>query len=401
MAAFDAERGGVVSAGGVGFDISCGVRTLHTGLKREDIEAVKKPLADTLFHKIPAGVGSTGRIRLERQEMDEMLSGGAAWAVQHGFGQREDLERIEEHGSMRGARPEEVSDHAKKRQRDQMGTLGSGNHYLEVQQVTEIYDVEAAAAFNLTAGDIVVSIHCGSRGLGHQLGTEFLKRMAINASEYGIELPDRELACAPIDSPVGRSYLGAMRAAINCALANRQIITHLAREAFSTVLPQARLSLLYDVSHNTCKVEEHAINGRPTRLFVHRKGATRAFGPGHADLPEALRKIGQPVLIGGSMGTASYILVGTKQDESLPFSSSCHGAGRAMSRHQAKRKWQGRNLVDDLAGAGILIRSRSMRGVAEEAPGAYKDVSAVVDAADHAGLSRKVARLGPLVCVKG
>ncbi len=401
VAAFDAERGGVVSAGGVGFDISCGVRTLHTGLKREDIEAVKKPLADALFHKIPAGVGSTGRIRLERQEMDEMLSGGAAWAVQHGFGQREDLERIEEHGSMRGARPEEVSDHAKKRQRDQMGTLGSGNHYLEVQQVTEIYDAEAAVAFNLTAGDIVVSIHCGSRGLGHQLGTEFLKRMAINASEYGIELPDRELACAPIDSPVGRSYLGAMRAAINCALANRQIITHLAREAFSTVLPQARLSLLYDVSHNTCKVEEHAINGRPTRLFVHRKGATRAFGPGHADLPEALRKIGQPVLIGGSMGTASYILVGTKQGEALSFSSSCHGAGRAMSRHQAKRKWQGRKLIDDLAGSGILIRSRSMRGVAEEAPGAYKDVNAVVDAADHAGLSRKVARLGPLVCVKG
>ncbi|MEE8215956.1 MAG: RtcB family protein, partial [Acidiferrobacterales bacterium] len=291
--------------------------------------------------------------------------------------------------------------HAKKRQRDQMGTLGSGNHYLEVQQVTEIYDAEAAAAFNLTAGDIVVSIHCGSRGLGHQLGTEFLKRMAVNASEYGIELPDRELACAPIDSPVGRSYLGAMRAAINCALANRQIITHLAREAFSKVLPQARLSLLYDVSHNTCKVEEHAVNGRPTRLFVHRKGATRAFGPGHADLPEALRKIGQPVLIGGSMGTASYILVGTKQGEALPFSSSCHGAGRAMSRHQAKRKWQGRKLVDDLAGSGILIRSRSMRGVAEEAPGAYKDVSAVVDVADHAGLSRKVARLKPLVCVKG
>jgi tRNA-splicing ligase RtcB len=401
VAAFDAERGGVVSAGGVGFDISCGVRTLHTGLKREDIEAVKKPLADALFHKIPAGVGSTGRIRLEREEMDEMLSGGAAWAVQRGFGQREDLERIEEHGSMRGARPEEVSDHAKKRQRDEMGTLGSGNHYLEIQHVTEIYDAEAAAAFNLTAGDIVVSIHCGSRGLGHQLGTEFLKRMAINASEYGIELPDRELACAPIDSPLGRSYLGAMRAAINCAFANRQIITHLAHEAFSKVLPQARLSLLYDVSHNTCKVEEHAIDGRPTRLFVHRKGATRAFGPGHADLPEALRKIGQPVLIGGSMGTASYILVGTKQGEALSFSSSCHGAGRAMSRHQAKRKWQGRKLVDDLAGSGILIRSRSMRGVAEEAPGAYKDVSAVVDAADHAGLSRKVARLEPLVCVKG
>ncbi len=401
VAAFDAERGGVVSAGGVGFDISCGVRTLHTGLSRADIEAAKQPLADALFHQIPAGVGSTGRIRLEREEMDAMLSGGAVWAVERGFGQREDLERIEEHGCMLGARPEEVSDHAKKRQRDQMGTLGSGNHYLEVQHVSDIYDVEAAKMFSISPGDIVISIHCGSRGLGHQLGTEYLKRMAVSAGAHGIELPDRELACAPIDSAVGQSYLGAMRAAINCALANRQIITHLAREAFSEVLPQARLSLLYDVSHNTCKVEEHVIDGKPTRLFVHRKGATRAFGPGHPDLPGALRPVGQPVLIGGSMGTASYILVGTKQGETRSFSSSCHGAGRAMSRHQAKRTWQGRKLVDDLADSGILIRSRSMRGVAEEAPGAYKDVSAVVDAADQAGLSRKVARLEPLVSVKG
>jgi tRNA-splicing ligase RtcB len=270
-----------------------------------------------------------------------------------------------------------------------------------VQHVVEVFDAEAAAAFAIQAGDIVVSIHCGSRGLGHQIGTEFLKKMAITARDHGITLPDRELACAPIQSSVGQSYLGAMRAAMNCAMANRQIITHLTREVFADILPQARLTLLYDVSHNTCKVEQHRIDGAVKRLFVHRKGATRAFGPGHAELPAALRQVGQPVLIGGSMGTGSYILLGTERGEQLSFSSSCHGAGRAMSRHQAKRTWRGRAVIDDLAGRGILIRSPSMRGVAEEAPGAYKDVSAVVDAAHDAGLSRKVARLEPIVCIKG
>lgn len=401
VAAFDPDAGGVISAGGVGFDISCGVRTLHTGLTRDDIEANKKRLADALYRDIPAGVGSVGHIRLERDAMDAMLVGGARWAVEQGFGDREDLERVEEHGCMQGAEPEEVSDHAKKRQRDEMGTLGSGNHYLEVQHVVEVYDPQVGAAFNVKPGDAVISIHCGSRGLGHQLGTEYLKRMAIAAGEYGIELPDRELACAPIHSPLGQSYLGAMRAAINCALANRQIITHLARQTFANVIPQAHLTLLYDVSHNTCKLEEHVVNGKQTRLFVHRKGATRAFGPNHPDLPPAFRDVGQPVLIGGSMGTGSYILAGTARGEALSFSSSCHGAGRAMSRHQAKRRWQGRALVDELTASGILIRSRSMRGVAEEAPGAYKDVNAVVGAAHDAGLSRKVARLEPLACVKG
>ncbi|MFQ5545052.1 MAG: RtcB family protein [Acidiferrobacterales bacterium] len=401
VAAFDPDAGGVISAGGVGFDISCGVRTLHTGLTRDDIEANKKRLADALYETIPAGVGSVGHIRLERDAMDAMLVGGARWAVEQGFGDREDLERVEEHGCMQGAEPEEVSDHAKKRQRDEMGTLGSGNHYLEVQHVAEVYDPQVGAAFNVKPGDAVISIHCGSRGLGHQLGTEYLKRMAIAAGEYGIELPDRELACAPIHSPVGQSYLGAMRAAINCALANRQIITHLARQTFANVIPQAHLTLLYDVSHNTCKLEEHVVNGKQMRLFVHRKGATRAFWPNHPDLPSALRGVGQPVLIGGSMGTGSYILAGTARGEALSFSSSCHGAGRAMSRHQAKRRWQGRALVDELTASGILIRSRSMRGVAEEAPGAYKDVNAVVGVAHDAGLSRKVARLEPLACVKG
>ncbi len=401
VAAFDPDAGGVISAGGVGFDISCGVRTLHTGLTRGDIEANKKRLADALYETIPAGVGSVGHIHLDRDAMDAMLGGGARWAVEQGLGDREDLERVEEHGCMQGAKPEEVSDRAKKRQRDEMGTLGSGNHYLEVQHVVEVYDPQVGAAFSIKPGDAVVSIHCGSRGLGHQLGTEYLKRMAIAAGEYGIELPDRELACVPIHSPVGQSYLGAMRAAINCALANRQIITHLARQTFANVIPQAHLTLLYDVSHNTCKLEEHVVNGKQMRLFVHRKGATRAFGPNHPDLPPAFRDVGQPVLIGGSMGTGSYILAGTAQGEVLSFSSSCHGAGRAMSRHQAKRRWRGRALVDELTASGILIRSRSMRGVAEEAPGAYKDVNAVVGAAHDAGLSRKVARLEPLACVKG
>jgi len=270
-----------------------------------------------------------------------------------------------------------------------------------VQEVTEIYNARVAAAFAIRQGDILVSIHCGSRGLGHQIGTEFLKRMVMVAADYGIVLPDRELACAPINSPVGRAYLGAMRAAINCALANRQVITHLVRQVFAEVLPQARLPLLYDVSHNTCKVEEHVVDGKRRRLFVHRKGATRAFGPGHPDLPPALRAVGQPVLIGGTMGTASYILAGTEEGMSLSFGSACHGAGRSMSRHQALKQWKGREVVDDLARRGILIRSPSLRGVAEEAPGAYKDVSAVADVADQSKLAHKVARLEPLICIKG
>jgi tRNA-splicing ligase RtcB len=401
VAAFDPVQGGVISAGGVGFDVSCAVRTLHTGLTFEDVQPVRKQLAETLFRRVPAGVGSTGKIRLDREEMEAMLTGGASWAVGSGYGVPGDLERIEEHGRMHGAKPKEVSDRARQRQHDEMGTLGSGNHYLEVQRVVRLFDIEVAKAFEIREGDIVVSIHCGSRGLGHQIGTEFLRRMAIAASAYGIELPDRELACVPINSPEGQSYLGAMRAAINCAMANRQIITHLVREAFAEVLPRATLPLLYDVSHNTCKVEEHIVDGQLKRLFVHRKGATRAFGPGHPDLPPAFSRVGQPVLIGGTMGTASYILVGTKESEALAFSSSCHGAGRRMSRHQALKQWHGREVVDYLATQGILIRSPSLRGVAEEAPGAYKDVSEVVDAADQANLSRKVARLEPVLCIKG
>lgn len=401
VAAFDPDRGGVVSAGGVGFDISCGVRCLHTGLTRADILPVQKQLAEMLYQGIPAGVGSTGSIHLNATDMDTMLTEGAQWAVRSGWGVPEDLARIEEHGQMLHAKPDKVSPQAKKRQRDEMGTLGSGNHYLEVQEVTSLYDTTIAQVFGLKMGDVVVMIHCGSRGLGHQIGTEYLKHMAITASQHSIHLPDRELACAPIHSEVGQDYLGAMRAAINCALANRQILTHLVRQIFADILPRAHLPLLYDVSHNTCKVEQHRINGDLRKLYVHRKGATRAFAPGHPDIPEPLRAAGQPVLIGGSMGTSSYVLAGTSQSESLAFSSACHGAGRAMSRHQAMHTWNGRQVVDELAGRGIIIRSPSMRGIAEEAPHAYKDVSAVVDAADAAGLARKVARLEPLICIKG
>ena len=401
VAAFDAEREGVVSAGGVGFDISCGVRLLHTGLTVADVNPIKKSLADELSRSVPAGVGSVGRLHLDAAEMDAMLTGGARWAVDRGYGTATDVERIEEDGCMSDAKPEEVSAHAKNRQRDEMGTLGSGNHYLEVQRVATVFDAKVATTFQLREDDIVISIHCGSRGLGHQIGTEFLRRMALAAPSYGIELPDRELACAPIRSPVGEAYLGAMRAAINCALANRQIITHLVRRALASIVPKAELTLLYDVSHNTCKVEMHQVDGQTKRLFVHRKGATRALGPGHPDLPSVFQPIGQPVLIGGTMGTASYVLVGTSKGERRSFGSSCHGAGRSMSRHAAVKQWQGRQLMRELADRGILIRSPSPRGVAEEAPGAYKDVAAVVDAADQAGLSKKVARLEPLVCIKG
>lgn len=401
VAAFDPDEGGVISAGGVGFDISCGVRTLLTGLLFEEILAVQERLADVLFRSIPAGVGSTGRIHLDPAEMEAMLRGGAKWAVAWGWGDPTDLERIEEQGLMKGADPDKVSGRAKTRQQDEMGTLGSGNHYLEVQHVVDVFDERVASAFGLRKGEVVVSIHCGSRGLGHQIGTDYLRKMAPAAGEYGIDLPDRELACAPIRSEVGQDYLGAMRAGINCALANREILTHLTRRAFKEVVPRAELQLLYDVSHNTCKVEEHLVEGKPKRLYVHRKGATRAFGPGHPELPEALREVGQPVLIGGTMGTASYVLAGTSEGMSLAWGSACHGAGRRMSRNQALKQWQGRQVVEALRKRGIIVRSPSYRGVAEEAPEAYKDVGAVADASDLAGLARKVARLEPVITIKG
>ena len=401
VAAFDPEEGGIVSAGGVGFDISCGVRTLVTGLRRGDLEPFKKEIADSLFTNIPAGLGSRGKITLDPDQMNAMLLGGARWALAQGYGVLADLERIEEQGRMEAADPGAVSDHAKERQCAAMGTLGSGNHYLEGQEVSAIHDEVAAAAFGLRRGEVVVSIHCGSRGLGHQIGTEFLREMAIAAPAQGIRLPDLELACAPIQSELGGRYLGAMRAAINCALANRQIITHLTRRVFGHYFPDAPLDLLFDVSHNTCKEEWHEVGRARRRIFVHRKGATRAFGPGHPDLPAVFAAIGQPVFIGGSMGTMSAIMVGAATRPEPAFASACHGAGRRLSRHQALKRWHGRQVINDLAHRGIIIRSPSSRGVAEEAPGAYKDTEAVVDAAHATGLACKVASLSPIICIKG
>lgn len=395
------EEDGVISAGGVGFDISCGVRNLLTGLKIDQVRRFQEQLAGDLQRSIPAGMGRGGELELDAKEIDAMLLGGAEWAVLNGFGRIEDLERIEEQGKMAGAETGCVSDRAKERQRHEMGTLGSGNHYLEVQHVAEIFDPRIAKGFGLEVGDAIVSIHCGSRGLGHQIGTDYLREMAVAAPLMGIDLPDRELACAPIRSPLGQRYLGAMRAAMNCAMANRQIITQLVRKVFARIWSEARLELLYDVSHNTCKVEEHLIGGKATKLYVHRKGATRSFEPGHPDVPHPLRLYGQPVLVGGSMGTASYVLAGTAESMSAAFGSSCHGAGRCLSRHQAMRTFTGRGVKAELAARGITVRCPSMRGIAEEAPGAYKDVQEVVEAAHKAGLSRLVARLEPLITVKG
>jgi tRNA-splicing ligase RtcB len=401
VAAFDPDAGGVISAGGVGFDIACGVRALKTGLTYDDIESYREPLAAALARRVPAGVGSHGKLDLSPDEMDDMLRNGAQWAVERGYGRTEDLARTEENGKMAGAEPKYVSDRAKQRQKDEVGTLGSGNHYLEVQRVTAIFDRDIASVFGLALDDIVVMVHCGSRGLGHQIGTDFLPRMVKAAQSEGLDLPDKELACAPIKSDLGRQYYGAMNAGINCALANRQVLTHLIRQAFSDVLPKAELTLLYDVSHNTCKLEDHVVNGRKMKLYVHRKGATRAFGPGHPALPSDLRAVGQPVLIGGTMGTASYILCGTREGMSLSFGSCCHGAGRAMSRTAATKRWSGKDVVTHLAHKGIIIKGASFKGIAEEAPGAYKDVTAVVDATQTAGLARKIAQLEPLICVKG
>ena len=401
VAAFDADKGGVVSAGGVGFDISCGVRTALTKMHVDEIRPKLEKLANLLLARIPAGVGSTGTIKLNEQELDAMLTGGAVWAVKRGFGAKKDLDRIESHGQVPEADPSQVSQSAKGRQHDEMGTLGSGNHYLELQKIVEIYDANIAAAYGLRVGEVAMSIHCGSRGLGHQVATEFSKRMVAAAARHGIALPDRELACAPIHSDEGRAYLGAMSAAINCALANRQILLELVRRTIQEIFRDAELELLYDVSHNTCRLEDVVVDGQPQKLWVHRKGATRAFGPGHPELPSELRAVGQPVLIGGTMGTASYILAGTAESATRAFSSACHGAGRAMSRTQALKQWQGRAVMDDLARRGILIRTRSYRGVAEEAPGAYKDVDRVVEVTHAAGLARKVAKLVPLACVKG
>ncbi|CCO24604.1 RtcB family protein [Maridesulfovibrio hydrothermalis] len=400
VAAFDVDHG-VISAGGVGFDISCGVRTLTTGLKRQDLFSCDVKLADALFKKIPAGTGVGGAIHLDGNLMDEMLSGGAAWVVGRKMGRPEDLGRIEGNGRNEFAAPSKVSAKAKQRMINQLGSLGSGNHYLEVQYVEKIFDNEKAAGFGVEVDDVVVSIHCGSRGLGHQIAKDYLPLMVDAAPGFGINLPSKDIACAPINSQLGKDYWGAMGAGINCALANRQVLTHLVRECFAEILPQADLKLIYDVSHNTCQKEKFNINGRTKTLYIHRKGATRALGPGHKELPDEFKKIGQPVIIGGSMGTSSYILAGTDESADLSFSSCCHGAGRTMSRIKARKCFKGKKVQKELGRQGIIIRSGSINGIAEEAPSAYKDINGIIKSTEQAEISKAVARLRPLLCIKG
>jgi tRNA-splicing ligase RtcB (3'-phosphate/5'-hydroxy nucleic acid ligase) len=401
VAAFDPEDGGIISVGGVGYDISCGVRNLQTGLTRDEIRPVLESLIDQLFRVVPSGVGSEGKIRLSPDELDGVLTGGAQWAVERGYGLLEDLAHTEEQGRLEGADPSCVSDIAKLRQYRQVGTLGSGNHYLEIQCVEEIFHQPSARAMGLKQEDIIVSIHCGSRALGHQIGTDYLQVLGRAAKKYDIPIKERELVCAPIKSPEGQKYYKAMACGVNCALANRQVITHLIRQVFHEICPKANVKTLYDVSHNTCKIENHRINSEIKRLYVHRKGATRAFGPGRPELPEAFKDIGQPVLVGGTMGTCSYILVGQETGEAIAWGSACHGAGRSMSRRAALKRWKGRKIIAELAQKGILIRAASYRGAAEEAPEAYKDVTRVVDSTHMAGLARKVAMLRPMACIKG
>jgi len=402
VGAFDLEKG-VVSVAGVGYDINCGVRTLRTILNRDEVEPHKTRLADALYRTVPAGLGSKGNIRLTIKEMDRLLVKGAEWVVRHGYGLPEDLEYIEERGAIEGADPETVSYRAKERELQQIGSLGSGNHYLEVQWVEEIYAPQAADAYGLFPGQILISIHSGSRALGHQIGTDYLKVLDVASRKYGIPIRERELVCAPYDSPEGRQYMAAVCCGINVAFANRQALAHLAREAFHQALNVRpdEITTLYEIAHNTAKVEEHEVNGVRKQVVVHRKGATRAFGPGRPELPEAYRAVGQPVLVGGTMGTCSYILHGTQKAMDETFGSALHGAGRVLSRKQATKQFWGETIIKELGEQGILIRAHSKKGVAEEAPGAYKDAEEVVDIMHQAGIIRKVARVRPLICIKG
>ncbi len=404
VAAFDLDEG-VVSPGGVGYDINCGVRLLRTNLKREEVEPRLEELTVALYHAVPSGVGSKGRIKLTAAEEDKVYVEGARWAVEQGMGGPDDLAHTESGGCLEGADPELISKKAADRGSAQLGTLGSGNHFLEIQHVDEIYEPEAAEALGLFKGQITVMIHCGSRGFGHQVCTDFLEVMRRAAKKYEIELPDMELVCAPFNSPETQDYLAAMKAAANYAWANRQCIMHWTRETFMLNLglspKDLGMSLIYDVAHNVAKVEEHEVDGRKVKLVIHRKGATRAFPPGHPELPEVYRKTGQPVLIPGDMGRASYVLLGTEQAMRETWGSTCHGAGRVLSRHAAIRRAKGRAIWRELEDRGIVVKSAGRRTLAEEMSEAYKDVADVVDVVAKAGISRKVARLRPMGVVKG
>lgn len=397
--------GGVISPGGVGYDINCGVRLLGSNMMREELQPHLDELMTALYREVPSGVGEGGNIKLSAHDMDAILERGAAWAVQKGYGSQEDLERTEAQGSMPGADPSKVSTRARERARTQTGTLGSGNHFLEIDEIVEIYDEKVASAFGLYPGRIAVQIHSGSRALGHQVCTDYVRSLQQALPKYGIRLPDRELVCAPFDSPEGQAYFKAMVCAANYAWANRQVMAHLTRKVFDRVLAgkvrRRELYMVYDVAHNIAKIEEHTVNGARIKVCVHRKGATRSFGPGAPELPAVYREVGQPVLIPGSMGTASYVLVGTQKAMDETFGSTCHGAGRVMSRHAAKRDVRGSELRQELEAQGIVVRAGSMSGLAEEAPSAYKDVDRVIEVVHGAGLSRKVARLVPIGVIKG
>lgn len=405
VATFDLDSG-IISPGGIGFDINCGVRLIKTNLDIAEVQPKIKELIEALFRLIPSGVGSTGFIKLKAAEFKEVMKKGARWCVEKGSAWPEDLERIEESGSMAGANPDKVSDKAIKRGIDQLGTLGSGNHYLEIQTVSKIFNPSVAKVFGIEKeGQITVMDHCGSRGFGHQIGTDYLRLFDQIMPKYGIKVLDRELACAPFKSPEGQAYFGAMVCAANVAFANRQVITHKIREGFQKIfkkdLKQLGMNIVYDVAHNIAKLEEHNIDGKIKKVLIHRKGATRSFGPGQKELPEVYRSVGQPVIVGGSMETHSYLLVGTKEAMENTFGSTCHGSGRTMSRTQARKRVHGRDLQREMEKKGIIVRTYTYSGLAEEAGFAYKNISEVVETVDKAGISRKVCEMRPLANIKG
>ncbi|MDW8038214.1 MAG: RtcB family protein [Thermoguttaceae bacterium] len=405
VAATDPEEGGVVSPGGVGYDINCGVRIVRTNLKKEDVLPKIDNLMNLLFQRIPAGVGEEGPYHYADKKLNRLLEDGAQYLLSEGFATEADIEHTEERGRMDGADPDAVSPRAKQRGQDQCGTLGSGNHFLEVQVVEEIFDPEAARTMGLEEGTVCVMIHSGSRGLGYQVCDDAIKELRQAPAKYGISLPDRQLVCAPVRSPEGQKYLAAMRAAANYAWANRQLLMWQTREAFAEFFGQPweslQMNLIYDVAHNIAKMEKHRVGDKIKEVCVHRKGATRSFPAGHPDVPERYQKIGQPVIIPGDMGRSSWILVGQPKSMEETFGSTCHGAGRVLSRHAAIQHARGRKIDQELAAKGIVAKCRNWKGLAEEHPDAYKDVSLVVDVVDKAGLAKKVARLRPIGVVKG
>jgi tRNA-splicing ligase RtcB len=405
VAAFDAEHG-VISPGGVGYDINCGVRVLRTNLTEADVRPRLRELARVLFHRIPSGLGSTSGLNLSFNELDRVLEEGVEWAIERGYGWREDVEHIEEGGRMEGARADAVSREAKQRGRNQLGTLGSGNHFLEIQRVDKIYDPAVAKQMGIEReGQITIMIHTGSRGLGHQVASDYLKIMERIVHKYKVPLPDRELVSVPVTSPEAQDYFAAMAAAANFAWTNRQVITHWVRESFKEVFKRdpdrLDMEVIYDVAHNIAKIEEHVVDGKRVKVYVHRKGATRSLPPGHPAVPKDYQSIGQPVLIPGSMGTASYILVGTQKAMELTFGSAPHGAGRMQSRAEARRSVRGQEIKAQLERRGIIVEAASMAVVAEEAPDAYKDVDRVAHVADAVGIAKKIVRMVPIAVVKG